>query len=210
MSEFLLSQAHLQADLDALAAIDADIATALASVGYPQERRNKTGFAIFLGIIVSQQLSTKAAATIKGRLFEKMNEIPTPQGFLVLEDDELRAAGLSRPKIRYGRGLCEAVLEGRFDPDALGTMRDDEVIEAITALLGFGRWSAEMYLLFSLGRPDVWPADDLAVQEAVKRIKGLDARPKQKEMDVVAAPWRPYRGAAAIFLWHYYARTPNL
>ncbi len=99
------------------------------------------------------------------------------------------------------------MLDG-FKPKDLIKKSDEEVLETITALKGFGRWSAEMFLMFSLGRPDVWPADDLAVQEAVKRLKGLKKRPGTKKMDAIAKPWRPHRSAVAVFLWHFYSNAP--
>ena len=209
MTEFKLTQQDIKNSLDILAKNDPAIKAALGEVGYPNERRAETGFAVFMGIIVSQQLSVKAASTIKARVVDASGGL-TPKGIMSLSDEKLRGCGLSHQKIRYGRHLCENVLNGNFDPDHLHTFDDDEVLTRITDLLGFGRWSAEMYLLFSLGRSDVWPAGDLAVQEAVKRLKKLEERPKPKEMDEIAQAWRPHRSAMAIFLWHYYATTPAL
>lgn len=209
MSEFKLTRHNLIKNLDSLGEADAAIKAAIAEVGYPEERRSDTGFANFMSIIVSQQLSVKAASTIKARVFDAAGEL-TPNSILQLSDERLRGCGLSHQKIRYSRHLCENILSGDFDPDGLHKYDDDEVLVRITNLLGFGRWSAEMYLLFSLGRSDVWPAGDLAVQEAVKRLKKLETRPKPKEMDEIAEGWRPYRSAMAIFLWHYYATTPAL
>jgi len=125
-----------------------------------------------------------------------------------MSDSELRALGLSRQKVGYARGLSEAVIDGSLIPAALADLPDDVVVEKITRLKGFGRWSAEMFLLFSLGRPDVWPADDLAIQAGLHRIKNLRARPDRKRVDAMARPWQPYRGAAAIFIWHYYSNAP--
>ena len=210
MTEFKLSEQNLKLSLDSLAKRDPALRLALDEVGYPDERRNDKGFPVFISIIVSQQLSTKAAATIKGRLLEKAGNIFTPESILQLSDEDMRSCGLSHQKIRYGRNLCEKVLDGSFDPDHLERMSDEEAITSITDLIGFGRWSAEMYLLFSLGRPDIWPTGDLAVQEAVKRIKKLNERPKPKEMDGLGEGWKPYRSAVSIFLWHYYAATPAI
>ena len=210
MIHFQMTQKDIERDLTALGKKDKDLGRALDEVGFPEERKVDAGFKTFMGIVVGQQLSVKAASTIRGRLNAATAPELTPNTYLTLSEQELRTIGLSRQKIRYGDGLARAVLGGKFRPDELPQMEDDEVLKTITVLLGFGRWSAEMYLMFSLGRPDIWPADDLAVQEAVKRLKGLKERPKQKEMDKIAKKWSPYRSSAALFLWHYYANTPNI
>lgn len=208
MGDFRLTKRQLESALDRLAERDKDIADALALVGYPEARRNPKGFETLMHIIAAQQLSTKAAATIIGRLHEACAPKLTPEAFLRLGDEEIRAIGFSGQKMVYGRGLSQAVLSGALDLASMETMEDDEVLAALTALKGFGRWSAEMYMIFSLGRPDVWPADDLAVQEGVRRLKGLARRPGQREMDAIAEAWRPDRAAAAILIWHYYRKAP--
>ena len=206
---FQLTRRHLEQALDEIALRDPHIAKALEAVGYPDERRRgEPSYEHFLRIIVGQQLSVKAAATIFGRIEAVLQGDFQPSRLLAMSDDELRALGLSRQKIGYARGLSEAVLDGRLVPAALAELPDAEVVEQITRLKGFGRWSAEMFLLFSLGRPDVWPADDLAIQAGLHRIKNLRTRPDRKRADVLARPWRPYRGAVAIFIWHYYANAP--
>jgi len=207
--EFELTRRHLKLALDQVAEKDRDIAQALEAVGYPEERRRGApSFENFVRIIAGQQLSVKAAATIFGRVEAALKGNFQPEHFLSLSDSELRAAGLSRQKIAYARGLSQAVIERRLDPTGLAALPDDLVVEKITALKGFGRWSAEMFLLFSLGRPDVWPADDLAIQAGVQRLKGLSERPNRRQTDSVAEAWRPHRGAVAIFIWHYYATAP--
>ncbi len=206
--KFLLKTRDLKIALDQVAKNDKDIRAALKVVGYPKERRSgRPSYQHLLRIIVGQQVSVKAAAAIYGRVEAALGTV-APEIFLKQSDEELRALGLSRQKVTYGRGLSEAVLEGRLAPAGLARHSDEKVMKELTALKGFGRWSAEMFLMFSLGRPDIWPADDLAVQEAVKRLKGLKARPRQKEMDVIAEPWRPHRGAVAVFLWHFYSNAP--
>lgn len=206
---FQLTKRHLQTALDEIARRDRHIAAALEQAGYPEERRvGEPGYAHFLRIIVGQQLSVKAAATIFGRLEAALDGEPRPERLLATSDEELRALGLSRQKVAYARGLSQAVLEGSLVPAALAALPDQEVIDQITRLKGFGRWSAEMFLLFSLGRPDVWPADDLAIQAGIQRIRNLRKRPDRKKTDAIAAPWKPYRGAVAIFVWHYYSNAP--
>ena len=208
--EYHLSKTHIDKALKLLAKKDVDIKAALNIVGFPEERRRGHGFPTLMRIIVGQQLSVKAAATIAGRVEDLLGGEMDAVKYMEKSDDELRGCGLSRPKVSYGRGLCEAVLTGTLDVDALPTMSDEEAQAAIVSLKGFGRWSAEMYLMFSLGRQDIWPADDLAVQEGVKRLKGLAERPGQKEMDKIAEQWRPHRAAVAIFLWHFYSNAPDI
>lgn len=208
-TEFLLTRKHLERALDELAARDRHLATALGKVGYPEERRQDApDYRQFLRIIAGQQLSVKAAATIFARLEDALGPEQTPDRLVALSDERLRAIGFSRQKIGYARGLSQAVLDGRFDIEELADLPDEQVIERITALKGFGRWSAEMFLLFSLGRPDVWPADDLGIQAGVQGIKNLPNRPDRKRTEAIGKRWSPYRGAAAIFAWHYYAKAP--
>lgn len=205
--KFQLATKDIKIALDKVAKTDPDIREALKVVGYPVERRSGgPSYEHLLRIVNGQQLSVKSAAAIFGRVEAAMGTV-VPENFLNKSDEELRACGLSRQKIEYGRLLSQAVLDG-FKPKDMIKQSDEEVLEAITALKGFGRWSAEMFLMFSLGRPDVWPADDLAVQEAVKRLKGLKKRPGTKKMDAIAKPWRPHRSAVAVLLWHYYSNAP--
>lgn len=190
--------------VDRLAAIDPDIRAAVARIGYPIPRLRPPGFATLLRIMVSQQVSVRAAAAIWGRLEYACGEVTTPEGFLALNDDQLRAVGLSRRKVEYGRGLATAVIDGALDLDGLAELSDEEAVAELCKLKGFGRWSAEIYLLFALSRADSWPADDLAVQIGMQRLRGLETRPDRKTMDRLAEGWRPLRGCAAILLWHVY------
>ncbi|HET6469320.1 MAG TPA: hypothetical protein VFG43_13185 [Geminicoccaceae bacterium] len=199
-----LDAVRLQAAIDALAVRDAHIRQALARIGYPTPRVREPGFATLLRVIVAQQLSTRSAAAIWGRLEALMAGAPSAEAFLALDDAALRAAGLSAPKVRYGRGLATAVAAGQVPLDRLAALDEETVIGHLTALSGFGRWSAEIYCLFALGRIDSFPADDLALQVAAQRLKGLPARPTGKALRALAEAWRPQRGAAALFLWHYY------
>lgn len=206
---FGLSEARLRIALDRLAGADRDIAEALAAHGYPPERRRGTGFPLLLRIILAQQLSTKAAATIAGRLDAALGGEPwRPEAFLAVAEEQLRTIGLSRQKIAYGRALAEQVVAGNFDTSALASLEDDAAIEAITALKGFGVWSAQMYLIFSLGRPDIWPVGDLGVREGLRRIKRLDERPDEGAAEAMADPWRPDRSAVAMLAWHVLHNAP--
>ena len=193
----------LRPALEALAARDADIARQFAACGLPPVRRHQTGFGGLLRIIMAQQVSTASAAAITARLNAAVRPL-TPSGFLALNDDALRRIGLSGQKIRYGRALAEDVLERRIDLRRLHRLDDDEAIAHLTQAKGVGHWTAEIYLLFALRRPDVWPAGDLAVQVALQRLKNLETRPDATAMRALGEAWRPHRSTAARFLWHFY------
>jgi DNA-3-methyladenine glycosylase II len=199
-----LSANALAAGIDRLAGVDTDVARALARVGYPAPRQREPGFATLLRIMVAQQLSTRSAAAIWARVEQACLPMVTAESFLALEEAAFKTIGFSRQKMAYGRSLAEAVASGALDLEGLATLPEEEAIAAIAAQRGFGRWSAEIYLLFALGRADMFPADDLGLQVAMQRLKRLETRPNRKAMDALAEPWRPLRGCGAIFLWHFY------
>lgn len=199
-----LAGERLRKAVDALAALDPDVAQALRRIGYPDPRNRDPGFATLVRIVLAQQVSTASAAALWRKLEGLTGGEVTPERFLALEDADLRAAGFSARKAEYARGLANAVLVGDLDVPALVELDEEDAIARITRLRGFGRWSAEIYLLFALGRADVFPADDLAVQIAFQRLKRLETRPPAKELRLLARPWSPFRGAGAVFLWHYY------
>lgn len=200
-----LTTQQLHTALDALAAIEPGFATALAVTGYPDARIREPGYATLLRTIVGQQVSVAAAASVWNKLEALLGKECPPEQLLAQDFDALRGCGLSRQKQGYARSLAELVLSGALPLDALPS-DDEEAIAYLTQVKGIGRWSAEIYLLFAEGRPDIWPAGDLAVQEGVGRLLKLDARPSEKEIRVIAERWRPHRGAAAIFTWHIYAK----
>lgn len=198
-----LSNEKLHAGLDALAEVEPRIAYALEVAGYPETRRRDKGYATLLRTIVGQQVSVHAAASVWRKLEATLGEGCAPASLLAADGDTLRGCGLSRQKQSYARSLAELVVSGALDFAALPS-DDEEAIAMLTRVKGIGRWSAEIYLLFAEGRADIWPAGDLAVQEVVKRIMGLSARPSEKETRAIGENWRPHRGAAAIFAWHSY------
>lgn len=159
------------------------------------------GFSSLVRIVIGQQLSTSAARSVWER-FESGFEKVEPLSILALEHDALRALGLSQQKANYIRGLSEAVVEGRFDPHALDDLSDPAVYEAITTLKGFGTWSAEMYLMFSLARPDIWAPKDLGIQYGLQYYLGLDEKPDMVRTAEEGARFAPYRTAASLLLWH--------
>ena len=199
-----LDEGRLHAAVDRLAATDAEVAQALQRIGYPQPRLHPPGFATLLRIVVGQQLSTRAAAAIWARLETTLGGSVTAEGFVGLSEPDLRAVGFSLRKAVYARELADVMATGRLAAEHLAALSDDEIVARISALRGFGPWSAEVYCLFALGRIDVFPADDLALQVAAMRLKALPARPTAKQLRLLAVPWSPWRGAAALFLWHYY------
>ncbi|RMD86543.1 MAG: DNA-3-methyladenine glycosylase 2 family protein [Alphaproteobacteria bacterium] len=206
--EHALAPPALTRALDRLAAIDADIARARAAHGDPPPRAGAAGFQTLLRILIGQQLSTKAAQTIADRLAALLGGETAPGALLARNDDELRGIGLSRQKVAYARALAEAVSSGRFDPHGLGDLDDDAAIAAITAHKGFGVWSAQMYLMFSLGRADIWPIGDLGVREGLRRIKNLDVRPDERQAAAIGEAWSPHRSAAAMMCWHVLHNMP--
>ena len=161
---------------------------------------------IFCGLveaIVSQQLSTKAAATIHGRLLALMPSggPPTPEAILPLSDEALRGVGLSRQKVGYVRDLSRKVVDGSLRTEALAGLGDEDVIAELTKIKGIGRWTAEMILIFRLARPDILPVDDLGIVKAVQKAYGLRKTPDAKRLQKIGERWRPYRSVASWYLW---------
>ena len=198
-----LGQEQLNAGIDALAGIEPGFARALGHAGYPEPRIREPGYTTLLRTIVGQQVSVAAATSIWNKLEAGFGTGCPADVMAAAEFDALRACGLSAQKQGYAKSLAQLVVDGELTFDALPA-DDEEAIALLTRVKGIGRWSAEIYLLFAEGRPDIWPAGDLAVQEAVGRIMRLDARPSEKAIREIAEAWRPHRGAAAIFSWHCY------
>ena len=198
-----LSADAIKAGLDALAGQEPAMAEALARAGYPEPRIRERGYATLMRTIVGQQVSVAAAASMWRKFEAFLGDDLSPEQVLAAEFDELRACGLSRQKQGYLRSLCELVVTGTLNLDALPA-DDEAAIAELTRIKGIGRWSAEIYLLFAEGRADIWPAGDLAVQAGLHKILALPERPDEKTTRALAESWRPHRGAAAIFTWHCY------
>jgi len=199
---------ELKASLDALAAEHAPIAAALARAGYPEPRTSPRGYQTLLRAIVGQQVSVAAAASMWAKLIALVGDPPEPARLLEASDETLRAAGLSRMKAAYARSLAEEVLSGRLDFDALPD-DDEEAIALLTRVKGIGRWTAEIYLMFAHGRPDIMPGLDLGLVIAAQHLKKLRKRPDAKRLVKIAEQWRPWRSAAALLLWHYRRNMPD-
>ncbi|MEV5034299.1 DNA-3-methyladenine glycosylase family protein [Sphingobium sp. LMC3-1-1.1] len=193
----------LRNSLDIIAAMEPGFAAAIGRVGYPPPRVREPGYETLLRTIVGQQVSVAAAGAVWRRLEAELGTGCAPDTLLARDFDTLRACGLSRQKQGYARSLAELVVSGEIDLHNL-PQDDEEAIAQLVQVKGIGRWSAEIYLLFAEGRPDVWPAGDLAVQIEIGRILGLAQRPSEKLTRDVAERWRPHRGAAAIMAWHHY------
>ena len=199
-----LTQAQITQALDTVADREPAIARALEIAGYPEPRIRDRGYKTLLRTIVGQQVSVAAANSMWNKLEAELGENFTPTCLLERDFDTLRACGLSRQKQGYARSLCELVSQNQLNLQDL-PQDDEEAIAELTKIKGIGRWSAEIYLLFAEGRPDIWPAGDLAVMAGIGKILGLKERPDEKATRALAKPWRPYRGATAIFTWHCYA-----
>jgi DNA-3-methyladenine glycosylase II len=166
-------------------------------------------FSALVRAITNQQLSTKAAATIYKRLAALMpGEVPVPEALAALSDDELRAVGYSRQKIGYLRDLCRHVLDGTLDLQQIEAQSDDEVIARLTQVKGIGRWSAEMFLMFRLHRPDVLPVGDLGIVNAIRRQYRLRKAPTPERMRKIGQAWAPYRSVACWYLWRSLDNEP--
>lgn len=187
----------------ALIAIEPKFAAVYEQVGTPDLRHNVGGFEQLMRAMVGQQLSVAAAASIWQRLVDA--NLTRPQAIHDASDEELRAHGLSKQKTRYVRSL----VDHDIDFDALETLSNEAVVETLTAVTGIGRWTAEMYLLFSLKRADVLAVDDLAIKVAAMTLLGLTERPTPKQLKHLTEDWSPHRSAASLLLWSYYGSLRN-
>jgi DNA-3-methyladenine glycosylase II len=192
-----------RAALASLVALDPDLAGIEAAAGPLPWRSRASGFEGLLQAIVGQQISNQAAAAIWRRLAAVPGALD-PVALLSLDDDTLRGAGLSRPKVAHARALAEAFASGVLSAEGIAAMGDEAAVDAIATVRGMGRWSAEVYLLFALEREDVFPAGDIALAGALAHLKGLDARPAQPALREMAQAWSPARSLAARVLWHHW------
>jgi DNA-3-methyladenine glycosylase II len=195
---------------DGLAAFAAEpvFAAIVARAGEPRFRRRANGFATLLHIILEQQVSIDAAAAMFRRLGETCRPL-APEPFLRLDDAQLRTCGFSRQKAGYARGLAAAVTDGSLDFIRLEAADDDAALAALVQLKGIGRWSAEIYLIFALGRGDIWPAADLGLQLSVADCLGLPERLGERELRALGDRWRPWRSVAACLFWQSYLHARN-
>ena len=188
--------------LDQLAAIDADIAAALSRFGPPPDRSLPASFETLARSIIGQQISRTAASAIWTRMRDQdHNSVPI---IASKQPDDLMPFGLSRRKAEYLIGIADEIQSGRLDLAALAKMSGEDVQKRLVEIRGIGAWTADNFRLFALGDMDAWPANDIALQEGMKRLKSLDERPNGKMLETLGEAWRPYRGAGALMLWHIY------
>jgi DNA-3-methyladenine glycosylase II len=197
----------MRKSIKALVSICPNMARAHKLIGTPPTRDRDGGFEALLRIIIDQQISVQAGVAIWKRVEVGLIEC-NPGKVVKVGEKALRSYGLSRPKAHCAWLLAVAILNGTLDLKALETCDNDAVRGQLMAIKGVGRWTAEIYLMFALNRPDVWPSGDLALAEAVKRLLKLERRPTPNELEVIAERWRPERTAAAVFLWHCYKKLP--
>jgi DNA-3-methyladenine glycosylase II len=205
---FRLTDLHVQEGMAALGAIDPRFAAGLASFGHPPLRNAEEGYAALLRAIVGQQVSVHAARSIWNRVAVLVDPM-TPERLLEFSDEQLRACGLSNNKVKFARALALDTAEKRVVFEALAELDDDAAINMLTQVKGIGRWTAEIYLMFALGRPDVMPANDIGLIVAAQSLFGLRKRPAPEKLLKMANAWRPWRTVAALFLWHYRHNMPD-
>lgn len=202
-SPTLLTEATLAHGLHVLSERDPDLARILKMLGPPPMWAREPGFPTLVHIILEQQVSLASAKAAYTRLLAAATPL-TPARFLELDDATLKNIGFSRQKTAYGRHLAQSIASGHLNLAALDTMDDHAVRVALTKIKGIGLWTANIYLLMVLRRPDIWPSGDLALAVAAQQVKRLASRPKPDELDALAAAWQPWRAVAARLLWHHY------
>ena len=186
-----------------LAKRDEDFAKIASTYGPPPLWEREQGFHTLIHIILEQQVSLASAKAAYNRLAEAVNPLE-PQNFLRLTDEELKQIGFSRQKTRYGRELANAIIDGSLDLSGLDKLEDEDAREHLMKVKGIGPWTADIYLLMALGRPDIWPKGDLALEVAIQRVKGWLRRPTPEEVRTMSDEWQPWRAVAARLLWHFY------
>jgi DNA-3-methyladenine glycosylase II len=200
----VLDEATLRTAARALGASDPALGAVVERYGAPPMWAREPGFPTLVLLILEQQVSLASAAAAYERLLARTGSPLRPAALLALTDAELLATGFSRQKTRYARALATAVEDGALDVEGLAALDDEGVERALTALPGIGPWTATIYRLMVLLRPDAWPIHDIALAQAYAEVRGLEVRPRPEEMDALAEGWRPWRAVAARILWHHY------
>ncbi|HVS00736.1 MAG TPA: DNA-3-methyladenine glycosylase 2 family protein [Thermoanaerobaculia bacterium] len=204
----VLTEDSLLQAVEELCQRDADLAEIVAAFGPPPLWARTPGFPTLLHIILEQQVSLASARAAFERLLAAASPL-TPESFLRLDDQRLREIGFSQQKTRYGRHLSQVLLDGSLDLDALHGMEAGAAKDALLQVKGVGVWTADIYLLMALGRPDVWPRGDLALVVAAQEVKRLPSRPTPEEFEGMGLAWKPWRAVAARLLWHHYLSRPR-
>ena len=205
---FKLSKRDLAEGIRCLTTTDRDLASVVSTYGPPPLWARKPGFSTLLYIILEQQVSLASARAAYNRLVAAVSPL-TPARFLTCTDRELKSIGFSRQKAGYGREVSRAILSGELRLSGLGRMGDVAARRELTRIKGIGPWTADIYLLMALRRPDVWPVGDIALAAAAQHVKGLPGRPTPEELMTLGDVWRPWRAVAARILWHHYLSNPG-
>lgn len=192
-----------------LAKRDKNLSRIVSIYGPPPLWEREEGFHTLIHIILEQQVSLASAQAAYNRLAEAINPL-TPENFLTLSDTKLRAIGFSRQKTTYSRELANAILKGRLDIAHLQDLDDQLARDQLMKVKGIGPWTADIYLLMALRRPDIWPRGDLALEVAIQQVKGWSRRPTSEETSKMSAAWQPWRSVAARLLWHFYLSERNI
>jgi DNA-3-methyladenine glycosylase II len=198
-----LNRFTLQKGVRELAKRDEDFARIVSAYGPPPLWEREQGFHTLIHIILEQQVSLASAKAAYNRLEEALYPVK-PENFLELSDEKLKQIGFSRQKTKYGRELATAIIHGNLDLPGLDELEDEEAKERLIQIKGIGAWTANIYLLMALGRPDIWPKGDLALEVAIQRLKGWSRRPTPEELRKMSDEWQPWRAVAARLLWHFY------
>ena len=204
-----LTEETLHTAVRLLAERDAHLAGVYAATGAPPLWARPPGFASLIYIILEQQVSLASARAAFTRLSAAISPV-TPQGFLALDDIQLKRIGFSRQKTAYGRILARALLSGELDLDGLSDLPEEAVREKLMKIKGIGRWTSDIYLMEALLRPDIWPTGDLALAVAIQHVKELAVLPQPSEIEALGEAYRPWRAVAARMFWHYYLSTPEV
>ena len=202
------TKATYNAICDKLAIMDVDFAGVIQRYGYPPMWSRPNTFETLVHIILEQQVSLASALSALNKLREHVQEI-TPARVLLLTDAEMRECYCSRQKTAYIRYLAEAIISGQINLEAFEQMEDADIRAQLTALKGIGHWTVDVYLMFVLQHTDVLPIGDLAIVNAVKRLKGLPKETQKEDLVIMAEQWRPYRTVASMLLWHFYLSSPK-
>ncbi len=199
----MLNEDSLSTTTEILCQGDANLQSVIDQFGIPPLWAREPGFPTLIHIILEQQVSLASAKACFDKLNSALEEL-SPKSFQKLTDEDLLRFGFSRQKTRYSRILAQSVLDQSLNLTDLASLSDKDVYLQLTALTGIGPWTANIYLLMALGRPDIWPSGDLALEVALQKLLDLDHRPKGEAFQKLGEVWRPYRGVAARILWHYY------
>ncbi len=199
----MLNEDSLSRAVEKLCEVDDNLKSVIDRFGLPPLWARAPGFSTLIHIILEQQVSLASARACFDKLNSALDEV-NPDTFMTLDDAALLKIGFSRQKTRYSRILARAILDGSLDLESLIKHSDEVVFAQLTSLTGIGPWTANIYLLMALGRPDIWPGGDLALEVALQKLLGLEHRPRGNEFQHLAESWRPNRAVAARILWHYY------